>query len=52
MGSNRGNNPKHAPGHICYKDGNPNKKKSRQIKAKQIADGKKRAEKARQAAGL
>jgi hypothetical protein len=50
MGSNRGNHPKHAPGHICYKDGNPNKKKAKQLKTKQIATGKKRAEEARRAA--
>lgn len=40
------------PNFTSYRNGNPNKKKAKEIKTKQIATGKKRAEEARRAAGL
>lgn len=44
MGSNRGGHVKHAPGHICYAKGNPNKTRAKKgVKAKKIAQGKQAA---------
>lgn len=42
MGSNRGNNPKHAPGYQCYKKGSGKSKKDKVKETKKIAEGKKR----------
>lgn len=52
MGSNKGNRSKHGPGYVCYKAGKPSGgKKGKAVRAKQISDGKKRAQELAKLAG-